>query len=131
VIPKFIVAMREGVAPTIYGDGMQSRDFTHVDDVVAANLLALEAPAAAGSIYNIGCGRQISLNDLVADLNAILGTELEAEYLAARPGDVKHSRADVRRAERDLGFAASVSFAEGLRRTVDAYEASGRAPAGT
>jgi len=129
VIPKFIIAMRDGVAPTVHGDGTQSRDFTHVDDVVAANLLALDAPAAAGGIYNIACGRQISLNDLVADLNDILETQLEAEYVASRPGDVKHSRADVGRAERDLGFCASVAFVEGLRRTIEAYEPSAQASA--
>jgi len=129
VIPKFIIAMREGVAPTIYGDGTQSRDFTHIDDVVAANLLALDAPAAVGGIYNIACGRQVSLNDLVAQLNEILGTELEADHAATRPGDVKHSRADVGRAERELGFRAAVEFAEGLRRTIDDYEPSERAAA--
>jgi len=129
VIPKFIIGMRDGVAPTVHGDGTQSRDFTHIDDVVAANLLALDAPAAAGGIYNIACGRQISLNDLVADLNRLLGTNLEPQYVAPRPGDVKHSRADVGRAERELGFRASVDFVEGLRRTIEAYEPSGRAAA--
>jgi UDP-glucose 4-epimerase len=129
VIPKFIVGMREGVPPTVHGDGTQSRDFTHVDDVVAANLLALDAPAAAGGIYNIACGRQISLNELVTDLNVLLGTQLEPEYVASRPGDVKHSRADVTRAEEDLGFRASVGFREGLRRTIDAYEPAERASA--
>jgi UDP-glucose 4-epimerase len=129
VIPKFIIAMRDGLAPTIYGDGTQSRDFTHIDDVVAANLLALEAPAAAGGIYNIACGRQISLNDLVADLNAIFATEIEPDHAEPRPGDVMHSRADIGRAQRELGFLASVSFSEGLRRTIEAYELSGRASA--
>ncbi len=129
VIPKFIVAMRDGAAPTIYGDGTQSRDFTHIDDVVEANLLALSAAAAAGGIYNIACGRQVSLNDLVAELNRVFQTELEADYVADRPGDVKHSRADVARAARDLGFRASVEFAEGLRRTIEAYEPSGRTSA--
>ena len=129
MIPKFIVAMRDGADPTIYGDGTQSRDFTHIDDVVEANLLALSAPAAAGGIYNIACGRQVSLNDLVAEFNRVFGTELEADYVADRPGDVKHSRADVARAARDLGFRASVEFAEGLRRTIEAYEPSGRTSA--
>lgn len=129
VIPKFIVAMRDGVAPTIYGDGSQSRDFTHIDDVVAANLLALDAPAAPGGIYNIACGRQVSLNDLVAQLNGVLGTQLEAQHVAPRPGDVKHSLADVGRAERELGFRASVELAEGLRRAIEAYEPSGQASA--
>lgn len=127
VIPKFITLMAAGQAPAIYGDGTQSRDFTHIDDVVAANLLALDAPAAAGRIYNIACGRQVSLNELVAQLNDILGTHLQAEYLDARPGDVKHSLADVGRAERELGFTATVGFTQGLRRTIAAYEPSDRA----
>ena len=126
VIPKFMTAMQAGTAPTIYGDGAQSRDFTHVDDVVAANLLALDAPAAAGRIYNIACGRQVSLNDLVAQLNDILGTQLEAEHLQPRPGDVKHSLADVERAAHELGFRASVELAQGLRRTIAAYEPADR-----
>ena len=122
VIPKFITLMQAGRPPAIYGDGMQSRDFTHIDDVVAANLLALDAPGAAGGIYNIACGRQVSLNDLVTELNDILGTQLDAEYLAPRPGDVKHSLADVGRAERELGFSATVALTQGLRRTIAAYE---------
>jgi UDP-glucose 4-epimerase len=125
VIPKFITAMQAGQAPTIFGDGTQSRDFTHIDDVVAANLAALDAPAAAaGRIYNIACGRQVSLNELVVQLNEILGTSLEAEYLDPRPGDVKHSLADVGLAERELGFTAAVQFSQGLRRTIEAYEAA-------
>ena len=127
VIPKFMTAMLAGIAPTIYGDGTQSRDFTHIDDVVAANLLALDAPAAAGRIYNIACGRQVSLNELVTHLNEILNTHLAAEYLEPRPGDVKHSLADVARAERELGFRAAVTFDEGLRRTLAAYEPSAEA----
>jgi UDP-glucose 4-epimerase len=122
VIPKFITAMQAGLAPTIYGDGSQSRDFTHVDDVVAANLRALDAARAAGGIYNIACGRQVTLNELVAQLNDILGTQLEPDYQAHRAGDVLHSLADVRRAERDLGFRAMVDLPQGLRRTIAAYE---------
>jgi nucleoside-diphosphate-sugar epimerase len=128
VIPKFIVAMRAGTAPTVYGDGTQSRDFTHVDDVVAANMLALHAAPAAGRIYNIARGRQTSLNELVGELNDILGTRLEAEYLDPRPGDVMHSRADVARAERELGFTATVGLAQGLRRTIAAYDAATSRP---
>jgi len=127
VIPKFITAMRAGLAPTIYGDGAQSRDFTHIDDVVMANMLALDAASAAGRIYNIACGRQISLNELVSDLNEILGTQLEAEHLEPRAGDVKHSLADVGRAEREMGFRASVGLSAGLRRTIEAYESRLRA----
>ena len=130
VIPKFIIAMKERRSPTIYGDGTQSRDFTHIDDVVSANLLAMRAPGAAGGIFNIACGRQVSLNDLVAELNGVLETAIEPTYVDPRPGDVKHSLADVGRAERELGFRAEVEFGEGLRRTVEAYEAATRTPAG-
>jgi nucleoside-diphosphate-sugar epimerase len=128
VIPKFITAMQAGVAPTIYGDGTQSRDFTHVDDVVAANIMALEAPpaTAAGRIYNIAGGRQVSLNELVAQLNEILGTSLQAEHLDPRPGDVMHSLADVGRAERELGFTAAIGLDQGLRRTIEAYDPADR-----
>jgi UDP-glucose 4-epimerase len=125
VIPKFILAMREGIAPTIHGDGTQSRDFTHIDDVVAANLLALDAVGAAGGIYNIACGRQVSLNDLVAELNEAFGSALEACHVEPRSGDVKHSLADVGRAERELGFRAAVTFADGLQRTIEAYASTG------
>jgi len=124
VIPKFIIAMRDRVAPTIYGDGTQSRDFTHIDDVVAANLLAINAPAVAGRIFNIACGRQVSLNELVGELNSILGSDIEAAHVEPRPGDVKHSLADVSRAARELGFSAAVDFSEGLRRAIEAYEPS-------
>jgi nucleoside-diphosphate-sugar epimerase len=129
VIPKFIIAMKDGRSPTIYGDGTQSRDFTHVDDVVAANLLASAAPGAVGGIFNIACGRQVSLNDLVVELNGVLDTEIEATYVDPRAGDVKHSLADVTRAAEEFGFHAAVEFGEGLRRTVEAYESSTRAPA--
>jgi nucleoside-diphosphate-sugar epimerase len=122
VIPKFIIAIRDGIAPTIYGDGTQSRDFTHIDDVVAANLLAMDAPGAAGGIFNIACGRQVSLNDLVNELNGLLETDIHAAHVEERAGDVKHSLADVTRAERELGFVAAVDFAEGLRRTIEAYQ---------
>jgi UDP-glucose 4-epimerase len=122
VIPKFIVTMRDGGSPTIYGDGTQSRDFTHVDDVVTANLLAMAAPDVGGRIFNIACGRQVSLNELVAELNTILGTEIQATHVQSRPGDVKHSLADAARAADALGFRAAVRFGEGLLRTIDAYE---------
>ncbi len=124
VVPKFIVAMRDGEAPTIYGDGTQSRDFTHIDDVVAANMLAMTVPGVGGKIFNIAGGRQVSLNELMGELNAVLGTQIEPLYAETRAGDVKHSLADVGRAERELGFSTAVTLREGLRRTIDAFEAS-------
>jgi len=127
VIPKFIVTMRDGLSPTIYGDGTQSRDFTHIDDVVTANLLAMAAVDIGGRIFNIACGREVSLNELVAELNTVLGTEIQAAHVPPRPGDVKHSLADASRAAHELGFRAAVHFGEGLRRTIDAYESPDRA----
>ncbi len=129
VIPKFIIAMQAGEPPTIYGDGTQSRDFTHIDDVVAANLLAMSAPGVGGRIFNIACGRQVTLNELVDELNGILGTQIEAARLDARAGDVKHSLADVGLAERELGFRAAVGLGDGLRRTMEAYEPAARTSA--
>ncbi len=127
VIPKFIRAMLGGERPVIFGDGTQSRDFTYVDNVVAANLLAAEAPAAAlgGAVCNIACGERSTLLDLVGTLNAILGTRLEPEFRPPRPGDVRHSHAAIGRAERLLGFRPSVRFGEGMRRTVEWMRAHG------
>lgn len=118
VIPRFISAMLRGERPTIFGDGSQSRDFTYIDNVVDGNLLACAAPAAAGESINLAAGGSVSLNRLVAQLNAILGTDLPPIYTAERPGDIQHSQADSGKARQLLGFAPAVSFAEGLARTV-------------
>ncbi len=121
VIPKFIRAMLQGERPVIFGDGAQSRDFTYVDNVVAANLLAAEAPAAAlrGGVCNVACGENSALLDLVATLNGVLGSRLEPVFQPPRPGDVRHSHAAVGRAEALLGYRPAVRFAEGIRRTVE------------
>ncbi len=121
VIPKFIRGMLRGERPQIFGDGTQSRDFTYVENVVAVNLLAARAPAAAldGSAYNVACGERFTLLDLVAILNTILGTRLDPEFRPPRPGDVRHSHASIARAEASLGYRPAVRFAEGLRRTVE------------
>lgn len=128
VIPRFIAAMRERRPPVIYGDGEQSRDFTHVDDVVAANVLAMTVPHVGGEIFNIARGRSHSLNELVATLNDILGTEVEAERTEPRPGDVRYSLADVTKAERKLGFKAEVTLYDGLRHATEAYEVATTTP---
>jgi nucleoside-diphosphate-sugar epimerase len=119
VISIFARRMIDGVAPTIHGDGEQSRDFTCVDNVVAANLAAMAAPVAAGEVYNIGTGRGITVNELVASLNQILGSDLVPKYGPSRVGDVRVSVADIGRARRDLGYDPRVGFEEGLRQTVD------------
>lgn len=122
VIPKFITAMLAGERPTIFGDGEQSRDFTFVEDAIAANLLACTAPNAAGQVVNVACGERYSLNELVAALNRILGTAIEPIYAAPRAGDVKHSQADIGAARALLGYEPRCSFEEGLRKTVEWFQ---------
>ena len=121
VISAFASRMKRGERPTIYGDGSQTRDFTYVANAVAANLLAMEAGAPLlGEAYNVGTGGRVSLLDLVAALNAILGTALEPEFRPARAGDVAHSQASLERIVEGLGYRPVVGFEEGLRRTVAA-----------
>jgi UDP-glucose 4-epimerase len=120
VIALFTAAMAAGKAPRIDGDGLQSRDFTYVANCVQALLKAAEAPAAVGQVYNIGTGSSTNLLDLVRHLNQLLGTNITPTYGPPRPGDVRHSQADITRARRDLGYNPTVSFAEGLRRTLEA-----------
>ena len=122
VIPRFIMAMLRGERPVIFGDGEQSRDFTFVDDCVAANLLASTSNKAAGEMVNIGCGTRFSLNDLVTLLNRVLGTAIEPVYEPARVGDVKHSLADIAVARQLLGYEPRTSFEEGLRKTVEWFK---------
>jgi UDP-glucose 4-epimerase len=121
VIAAFATRMLRGRRPIIFGDGSQSRDFTFVQNVVHANLLAADAREVRGEVVNIGCGKAIDLNHMVRDFGAILGTDLEAIYQPARPGDVKHSLADITEARRLLGYEPQVHFADGLRRTLDWY----------
>jgi nucleoside-diphosphate-sugar epimerase len=117
VIPKFIVALREGRPLTLFGDGTQSRDFTYVANVVQANLRAVQAPDAVGRVFNVGGGRQTSLNELVRELGWLAGVVPEVTYLPARSGDVPHSLADITGARAVLGYEPLVPFSEGLRRT--------------
>ena len=119
VIPRFIAAGLEGRRPTIFGDGEQSRDFTYVDNVVDANLLALESDNGVGEVFNIACGERVTLNQMVAHLSEALGTPIDAEHRPPRTGDVRHSHADIGRARSTLGYEPSVLFAEGLRRTIE------------
>jgi UDP-glucose 4-epimerase len=115
VIPKFIREMRAGRPPRIQGDGQQSRDFTYVANVVQANLLAAEAPNVSGRVYNIACGQRTTLLELVARLNALLGTHIAPVHEAPRPGDVRHSLADISRAEAELNYAPRINLEWGLR----------------
>jgi len=123
VIPNFITAFLSGNAPTVFGDGEQTRDFTYVDNVVDANLLAAEADEVAGKIYNIAVGRRVSLNEVIELLRDMTASRLEAVFEPARTGDVRHSLADVSAAERDLGYIPQIEFEEGLKRTLDFHRA--------
>jgi nucleoside-diphosphate-sugar epimerase len=124
VIPRFITALLQDEKPVVFGDGEQSRDFTYIDNVIEANLLAADAADVSGQMFNIACGEAISINRLLDDLRRILGSDIEATYLESRPGDVKHSLADISRAEEKLRYRLVVDFSEGLRRTVEYHERS-------
>jgi len=122
VIPKFINRLLNNQPPVIFGDGAQSRDFTHIDNVVRANILADQAPpAAADSVINIACGRRMDLNTLARHLNHIMGTKFDPVKDPPRPGDVKHSMADINLARDLLNFNPSVSTDKGLELTVEWY----------
>ena len=121
VIPRFIEALLAGERPIVYGDGEQSRDFTYIDNVVEANILAAEATGVTGETYNVACGDRISLNHLLAELRSLIGSEIEAVHEEARRGDVPHSLADITRAREGLGYSPAVGLREGLRRTVASY----------
>ncbi len=119
VIPKFIDLMLGGDRPVIYGDGEQSRDFVYIEDVVQANLLAIDGEPG---IYNVATGSRSTINELVAHLNSILERDIEPEYAAARPGEVRHSLADILNVEQALGYEPKVTFESGLRQTVEAFQ---------
>jgi UDP-glucose 4-epimerase len=121
VIALFIAAMAARQRPTVYGDGLQSRDFTYVANAVQALCRAAEAPAAVGNVYNIGNGGSTSVLELVRQLNHLLGSRLEPIHAAPRAGDVRQSQADISRARRDLHYDPTISFEEGLRRTLEAH----------
>ncbi len=119
VIPKFIGAVMAGRQPVIYGDGETSRDFTYVENVVDATLLACTVPGVAGETINVACGTRVTLNSLAAMIGKLLGKSVAPVHEPARTGDVKHSLADIRKAQRLLGYMPSVDLEEGLRRTAD------------
>jgi nucleoside-diphosphate-sugar epimerase len=125
VIPLFVKALLEGKRPNIYGDGETSRDFTFISNVVNANLLACAANVTGARVYNIACGGRYTLNQLFAALRERIGSRVEPVYGPARPGDVKHSMADIARIQKDLGYQVGVSFEEGIDRTVQWYQTVG------
>ncbi|HAN30550.1 MAG TPA: LPS biosynthesis protein WbpP [Myxococcales bacterium] len=122
VIPLFADCILRGESPTINGDGLHSRDFCFVDNVVQANLKALVAPNAPGNVYNIAVGVQVTLLDLIEAINEVLGTDVEPHHGPERTGDIRHSLADISAAKRDLGYQATVSFKEGLAQTLRWYQ---------
>ena len=121
-IPAFVTAILKGVPPTVYGDGEQTRDFTYIDNVVHGNVLAARAQRTAGEAVNVACGDQISVNRVIARVNGLLGADVRPVYAASRPGDVRHSTADIRLARELLGFEPQVDFDEGLRRAIGYYQ---------
>jgi len=122
VIPLFITSMIDGQAPKIYGDGLQSRDFCFVENVVHGNLLAADAPQVNGETINIATGKRVNLLELVGQINTHLGTQIEPIHLPERTGDVKHSRADITKARTVLDYEPVVDFESGLKRTIEWYQ---------
>ena len=124
VIARFIQWGLGGRPLEVHGDGSQSRDFTYIDNVVEANLLAGSVPGAPGEVFNVGCGVRVSLLEIITRLEAILGRRLERRHTPSRAGDVLHTLADVSKAKRLLGYSPLVDFDEGFRRTVEYFKSS-------
>lgn len=122
VIPKFITALLGEKEPVIYGDGGQSRDFTFVDNVVEANILATKTTTGLGETFNIACGQRVTINELAKNLAKILNVAIKPVHLNPRAGDVRHSLADISKAQSYLGYEPKISFEEGLRLTVEWYQ---------
>lgn len=120
-IPAFVTAILRGEPPTIYGDGEQTRDFTYIENVVQANLLAAEAGKTDGEVINVACGERVSVNAVIREINNLLGKDVKPEHVAPRAGDILHSWADVRLAAEVIGFKPVVPFAEGLKRAINWY----------
>jgi nucleoside-diphosphate-sugar epimerase len=124
-VPKFINELMAGERPTVFGDGEQSRDFAYVQNIIEANVLAMDAQGVAGQVFNVACGEAVTINRLLEELRALLDTDIEAEYVAPRPGDVRHSLADISRARTALDYEPSVHLREGLRRTIEHFRQEG------
>jgi len=120
-IPAFVMAILKDEPPTIYGDGEQSRDFTYIDNVVDANLLAARANQTKGEVINIACGQAVTVNEIIDMINKLLGKNVRPIYTDPRPGDVKHSLADITTARKLINFKPSISFHEGLKKAIDWY----------
>jgi len=121
-IPAFVTSILNNQSPTIYGDGEQSRDFTYVDNVVHASLLAARAAHTSGEAINIACGERITLNEVVRLINQFLGKSVKPVYAPVRAGDVKHSMASIEKAKTLIGYEPVISFSEGLNRAIEWYK---------
>lgn len=122
VIPRFITAIVHGEPPTIFGDGTQTRDFSYIDNVIEANLAACAAPKAAfGEACNVACGGRLSLLDLVATINEIVGKSVKPKFEPVRAGDILHSQADIAKAKKLLGWSPRVEFREGIEKAIAWY----------
>lgn len=120
-IPAFVTAILQDKPPTIYGDGDQSRDFTFIENVIEANLLAAGAPQTQGEVINIACGESVTINDIVSRINELLGKNVKPVYVEPRAGDVRDSLADVTLAREVIGYEPKIMFNEGLKLAIDWY----------
>ena len=120
-IPAFVTAILKDKPPTVYGDGEQSRDFTYIDNVIEANLLAARAKQTKGEVINVACGEAVTVNEIIAMINDSVGKNIKPAYTDPRPGDVKHSLADITLAEKIIGYKSKVPFKQGLQRAIDWY----------
>lgn len=120
-IPAFVTSILKDESPTIYGDGEQSRDFTYIDNVVHANLLAARAKQTRGDVVNIACGQAVTVNAIIDMINKSVGKQVKSIYVDERPGDVKHSLADISKAQSVIGFNPVISFEEGLQKAIKWY----------
>lgn len=120
-IPAFVTHILKGEPPTVYGDGEQTRDFTFVENVVRANLLAAEADGLRGQVVNVACGEHVSVNQIIAAINQLLGKSVKPNYVPVRKGDIKHSWADINAARALLKYEPAVTFSDGLKRSIEWY----------
>jgi nucleoside-diphosphate-sugar epimerase len=120
-IPAFVTAILKDESPVIYGDGEQSRDFTYIDNVVEANLLAARAEHTMGEVLNVACGQRVTVNQIIEMINELVGKDIKPVYTDPRPGDVKHSLADITFAAKTIGYKPIIPFKEGLKKAIDWY----------
>ncbi len=123
-ISAFVSAILRGEQPMVYGDGEQTRDFTHIDNVVEANMLAAAAKTTQGQVINIACGQSVTINQVITTINRLLGTDLTPQYAPPRAGDIKHSLADITLAREVIGYEPHLMFEDGLARAIEWYKAN-------